>query len=315
MDAQLKADLPDRVCGVRFYPRSLRLIREMIEDAPDSTRAEITRQVCDRLGWVDVMGRPKTVSAVVALKDFHQRGWITLPETQSSSRSPITWALPDPDRLPGRPIEGALQDLGDLQLQLVTSPEDVRFSQSLLAHHHYRGALIAFGAQRRYLIQSNRGCLGTMVFSAAARQLRDRDRWIGWNQAIRRERRHLIVNNSRFLILPDVKVPHLASHLLAMAARQLVPDFESHYGYAPVLMETFVENGRYQGTCYRAANWIRVGETTGRGRNDPRLPPQAQREPPPLSIKSIWIRPLGRADRVRAALLGSPSAASARRSA
>ena len=315
MDVQLNADLPDRVCGVRFYPRSMRLIREIIEDASGSTRAEITRQVCDRLGWVDVMGRSKTVSAGVALKDFHQRGWIMLPETQPSSRSRNAWGLPDPDRLPGSPIEGALQDLGDLQLQLVTSPEDVRFSQSLLAHHHYRGALIAFGAQRRYLIQSSKGCLGTMVFSAAARQLRARDQWIGWNQAIRRERRHLIVNNSRFLILPEVRVPHLASHLLAMAARQLVPDFESHYGYSPVLLETFVENGRYQGTCYRAANWIRVGETTGRGRNDPRLPRDAQREPPPLSIKSIWIRPLGRSDRVRAALLGSPSVASTRRCA
>ena len=315
MDARLKAALPDRVCGVPFYPRSLRLIREIVADVPGSTRAEITRLVCDRLGWVDVMGRPKTVSGGVALKDFHHRGWITLPEPGPSSISPRTWELPDPDRLPSGPIEASFQDLGGLHLRLTDAPEDVRFSQSLLAHHHYRGALIAFGAQRRYLIQSSRGCLGTMVFSAAARQLRDRDQWIGWNPAIRRERRHLIVNNSRFLILPDVKVPHLASHLLAMAARQLVPDFEARYGYAPVLLETFVENGRYQGTCYRAANWIRIGETTGRGRNDPRLPREAQREPPPLSIKSIWIRPLGRSDRVRAALLGSPSASSPRRCA
>ena len=305
MDAQLRARLPDQVCGVRFSPRSLRIIRETIAGAPLASRTEISRQVCERLGWVDAMGRSKTLSGSLVLRDFHRRGWIALPDPQNrSAPAPKVWALPDPERLPSGPLSGSLEDLGSLSLVSIDSKEDFRFSQSLLAHYHYRGALTAFGAQRRYLIQSSLGCLGVMAFSAAARHLRDRDDWIGWNPALRRERRHLIVNNSRFLILPEVKVPHLASHVLAMAARQLVPDFQAHYGYAPVLLETFVEEGRYLGTCYRAANWIRVGQTQGRGRNDPRTEAVARREPPRLPIKSIWIRPLGRCDRVRQALLG-----------
>jgi hypothetical protein len=316
MDAQLRARLPKQVCGVRFHPRSLRTIREIIEAQPLASRAEISRQVCERLGWVDAMGRLKTQSGSLVLRDFHRRGWIVLPELQKQARpTPRDWALPDPERLPSGPVTGPLKDLGRLSLVAIDSKEDYRFSQSLLAHHHYRGALTAFGAQRRYLIHASRGCLGVMAFSAAARHLRDRDDWIGWNQALRRERRHLIVNNSRFLILPEVKVPHLASHVLSLAARQLVPDFQAHYGYTPVLLETFVEEGRYWGTCYRAANWIRVGQTRGRGRNDPRTEAVARREPPPLPIKSIWIRPLGRCDRVRQALLGKTSPITARRCA
>ena len=310
MDAQLRADLPNQVCGVQFYPRSLRTIREIIAEEPLVCCAEITRRVCHQLGWMDALGRSKTLSASLVLRDFDRRGWITLPERRKQADTVAKpWALPDADRLPSGPVTGSLQELGPLSLVSVASKEGFRFSQSLLAHYHYRGALTAFGAQHRYLIQSSRGCLGMMSFSAAARHLRDRDDWIGWNQALRRERRHLIVNNSRFLILPEVKVPHLASHLLAMAARQLVPDFKARYGYEPVLLETFVEDGRYLGTCYRAASWLRVGQTKGRGRNDPRTEAVARKEPPPLPIKSIWIRPLGHSDRVRAVLLGKTSKA------
>lgn len=312
MDAQLKASLPDRVCGVRFHPRSLRIIRETIADHPTACRAEITRAVCDQLGWLDAMGRHKALTASQALRDFHQRGWITLPAPQTvRSARGVTPAAdriyppPDPSRLVADPFCVTLQDIKGLCLDQVDTGDDFALSQNLLAHHHYRGAIHAVGAQRRYLIQSDQGCLGVMVFSAAARHLQDRDQWIGWDSAARRERRHLIVNNSRFLILPWVRVPHLASHLLSLAARQVVPDFQQQYGYAPVLLETFVEDGRYRGTSYRAANWIKVGHTQGRGRNDTRPQSIGRTGPPILPIKSIWIRPLGRSDRVRATLMGA----------
>jgi len=129
--------------------------------------------------------------------------------------------------------------------------------------------------------------LGAISFSAAALALRDRDQWIGWDRHQRQRNRHLIVNNSRFLLLPWVRVPNLASHVLAKAARQVPADFQQRYGYPPVLLETFVEQERFQGTCYRAANWRCVGQTQGLGRDLHALKP-AQK----LPIKSIWLYPL-----------------------
>jgi hypothetical protein len=144
----------------------------------------------------------------------------------------------------------------------------------------------------RYLVDSEQGLLGALGFSAAALAASDRDRWIGWNSEQRRCNRHLVVNNSRFLIVPWVRVPHLASHLLGRVARRLPADFEARYGYRPLLLETFVEEGRFAGTCYRAANWLAVGRTTGRGRTDLRSRRQRREEKPPLPIESIWLYPL-----------------------
>lgn len=293
MDAKLRSSLPASVCGKRFHPRALRIIRETIAEYAHTSRKEITRQVCDRLGWVDHRGRRKEMGAAVALLRFHRKGWIELPPARGAHRpTSRRQPLPEGFEVPEHAVDGALEQLGRIILEPVTEREDFRLWNGLISTFHYRGYAPFCGAQLRYLIGSARGIVGAMGFSAAALSVRDRDRWIGWNPAQRRANRHLIVNHSRFLILPWVKVPHLASHLLGRAARRLPADFQARYGYRPQLLETFVEQERFAGTCYRAANWIRVGKTQGRGRSDDRPWRQQQREAPPLALKSIWLYPL-----------------------
>ncbi len=294
MDAAIRAALPGTVCGKRFYPRSLRIIREIIAGDPQLTRKEISRRVCDRLDWHDLQGKRKEMGAAVALQKFDQKGWIQLPPRRKCGRvSGITQAvLPDDFEVPDYSIECSVHQLGKIDLEPVSTVADSRLWNGLISTYHYQGYTPLCGAQIRYLIRSTSEVLGAISFSAAAMALRDRDSWIGWDRLQRQRNRHLIVNNSRFLILPWVKVKNLASHVLAKAARQLPGDFQQRYGYSPMLLETFVEQARFQGTCYKAANWICAGQTSGRGRSDYRSRRQQQQEPPPLPIKSIWLYPL-----------------------
>ena len=310
MDAELRATLPEHVCGVRFHPRALRMIRETIAAHPQSSRQEIARQVCDRLGWTDPRGKRKEMGAVVALRDFHRKGWIELPPPRTR-RKPVArqWELPEAFVIPPTALACPLHQIQDLALQPVCSTAHSHLWNGLISRFHYQGYAAAFGAQQRYLVHAAQGVLGAMGFSAAARHLKDRDQWIGWDARQRRHQRHLIVNHSRFLILPWVRVPNLASRLLAMAAKRLPGDFQQRYGYTPVLLETFVEQQRFSGTCYKAANWIQVGQTTGRGRTDLRPYPQQQQEVPPLPIKSIWLYPLRPLPAMRDTLVrGAPTA-------
>ena len=293
MDAKLRSSLPTSVCGQRFHPRALRIIQETIAEDGHRSRQEITRQVCDRLGWVDHRGRRKEMGAAVALLRFHRRGWIALPPARHPHRPTARrQPLPDGFAAPDHVLTGPLKQLEGIRLEAVTGPANSALWNGLVATFHYRGYAPGCGAQWRYLIRSERGILGAMGFAAAALAVRDRDGWIGWNPAQRRANRHLLVNHSRFLILPWVQVPHLASHLLGLAARRLPADFQARYGYRPLLLETFVDQERFTGTCYRAANWIRVGQTAGRGRSDPRPWRQQQQEAAPLPVKSIWLYPL-----------------------
>jgi hypothetical protein len=178
--------------------------------------------------------------------------------------------LPEPQTLGAASFAGSLDELGTIELVLVKSrwSRDYRRWRHLLQAHHYLGAGPLCGHQLRYLFKSTHGYVGAAAFSAAARRVAGRDRWIGWEEPVRRENLHLIVNQSRFLILPSVKVPCLASHVLAQMTARLAMDWEARYGYRPVLVESFVELDRYPGTCYRAANWQAIGLTAGRGRQD-----------------------------------------------
>lgn len=296
MDAMLRAALPTEICGVPFYPRSLRQIREILDTSSSHNRKMAIRQCCEALGWLDSQGRPKISSARPMLMRFHQRGWIDLPPASQRRSTPSTlYSLdeyPDPT-----PLACPLSELGEIALRVVSSAEDARLWRTLMERHHYLGGPRLFGAQLRYLVESSEGVLGAMSFSAAAARLQERDQWIGWSGEQRRSNRHLLLNNSRFLILPDVTVPNLASHLLGRVAKQLPDDFEKRYGYRPLLLETFVDSQRYAGTSYRAANWIQVGVTRGIGRVDlrskrhPSATPQGDTTTP-VSIKQIWLYPL-----------------------
>lgn len=179
-------------------------------------------------------------------------------------------ALCEPAILKAASFVGSLAELGPVELVLVPSrwSRDYRQWRGLLQTHHYLGAGPLCGHQLRSLIQSAHGYVGAAAFSAAARRVAGRDQWIGWGDNVRRENLHWVVNQSRFLILPTVKVPHLASPVLAQMTARLAGDWQASYGYRPVLVESFVELSRYRGTCYQAANWQAIGLTTGRGRQD-----------------------------------------------
>ena len=296
MDADLRAALPRHVCGERFFPRSLRIIRDIIAADPAACRQQIARQVCEALDWRDARGQIKRMGAACALLSFHRRGWITLPPPRHPGRNvSVRGAVPPLELVPPQPaIDMTLAGLGPLTLQPVQDPAASQLWNGFICHYHYQGYSPLCGAQLRYLVHSPRGWLGAMSFSAAALALRERDRFIGWTPTTRARNRALVVNHSRFLILPWVRVPHLASHLLARAAQRVADDFGRVYGYRPVLLESFVETPRFAGTCYRAANWTCVGHTRGRGRGDRRPAREVRENPSPLPIKAIWLYPLRR---------------------
>lgn len=259
------------VCGLEFTAETIRRIQDTIASAPALSRSELSRRVCQWLDWRSANGKLKEVSCRVALLRLHRRGVIPLPP--SAARPP---AGPPPGQAGAAieeppPIRCSLADLGPVEVVPIGSADShaSRVWNGLMHRYHYLGAGPLCGAQLRYLIHSPRyGWLGGLAFSAAAWRLAPRDRWIGWDERARRQHLGQVVCNSRFLILPQVRVPHLASHVLARCLQRLAADWQARYGVAPVLVETFVERARFRGTSYRAANWLCVGQTRGRGRQD-----------------------------------------------
>jgi len=258
------------VCGREF---SSELLARLNQTTPGLSRRALSGRLCQWLDWKGPSGHWQTTNARIALNRLERSGLIQLPEL----------ARAFPGRLSRRPsrsraarielpsIRGDLAEIGPVELVLVGSRHSQASYQCrwLLERFHPLGYRLC-GAQLRYLIRCPKGILGVLCFSAAARRLRARDQWIGWNDTARRENLHYVVNNSRFLIRPGVEVRHLASHVLGMAARQLPVHWQSRYGYRPLLLESFVEKHKYRGSSYRASNWIALAQATaGRGRNDP----------------------------------------------
>jgi len=191
------------------------------------------------------------------------------------------------------PIETRLSNLQPIRIQPVLGTNETRLFRGLLQQHHYLGYRGPVGENLQYLIHDcHERLLGCLLYGAAAWRMVDRDRFIGWDESARQHNLSLIANNMRFLILPWVRVAHLASHLLALSRRQISADWQDKYGHPIVLLESFVEQKRFAGTCYQADNWLRVGQTRGRGRNH-------NSGDPGVAIKSIWLYPLHRQFRRR----------------
>ena len=251
-------------------------------------REHLARRVCEEFGWFNAAGKPKTMSCKVALLRMDRAGLIVLPPpltTPNNRRS-----KPDPMaelELPLIQSEIALSadQLRQVRLEVVQTKEERAIYHRHMQAHHYLGAGSMAGAQLRYLARSGSEVVAAMGFGASAWLVAGRDRFIGWSQASRRSKLHLVVNNNRFLILPWVRTPNLASRLLSLAARRIGADWLARYGYSPVLLETFVEVERFTGACYRAANWVEVGTTKGRGKLE-------KHHRSILPIKSILIYPL-----------------------
>lgn len=268
------------VCGKEFTTGEINQIRDIIAEKQDISRGQLSRQVCERLNWRSANGKLKEMSCRVALLRMQRQGVLNLPPAQerrwlnypkrcddkhlSESKAPA-------GMLEREVIEGELSVLGEIRIIKVSS----KYSRShgiwkeLMDRNHYLGSGPLCGNQMKYLIESERyGYVGGLAFSSSAWSLEARDRWIGWDERCRRENLSKVVGNSRFLIVPYVRVRNLASHALSMCVRQLEEDWYERYKIRPVLLETFVERGRFRGSCYRAANWVHIGSTKGRGRQD-----------------------------------------------
>ena len=281
MDGQI----PEKLCGRPLSAADVETIRREIRLAEPPIRSEIARRVCRALEWTNALGQPKLMSARVGLLRLHRAGIIELPAPTGGNgngrplkHEPRAWP-------PEHPLEGSVGALSGLRLSPVTDPGTSRLWNGLIDRYHYLGYTPLPGAQLRYLIASDQGLLGALGFGAAAWKVAVRDRWIGWERAAREAHLQRVVNNARFLLLPWVRVRNLASRVLALAAAQVAEDFAARYGERPVLLETFVEIPRHQGTCYRAANWRYLGETQGRGKCD-----VAHRSA--LPRKAVYVYPL-----------------------
>jgi hypothetical protein len=248
-------------------PESITAIRQILETEDGLSRSAIAERVCEHLELSNARGRPQRAGCLKALRELERAGHFLLP---TARRCPKHGS---PKRL-GGPVDAPVDvperagEVKELVLLKVETDAQVRIWNELMEREHPRGAGPLVGVQVRYLIGSAHGWLGGLGFGASALQLKDRDRWIGWDSEGRQKQLHRIVGLSRFLIRPMVACHNLASRVLGMALRQLPDDVETRYGYRPWLVETFVESARYRGTCYRATNWMEVGQTQGRGRQD-----------------------------------------------
>lgn len=256
--------------NLTFSEELLEKIAAKMIAEPKITRRQLSLRVCEWMDWRSQNGKFREMSCRKALLELESRGLIKLPikpclNEESSRFKRKTFQIPD---LPN--IECELNTLGSIEYIIVRgATENSRIWNTLMDRHHYLGSGPLCGAQLRYLVFSERfGWVGALSFSASAWQVRARDEYIGWNEAAQKQNLQLVVNNSRFLILPQVKVANLASHVLACCARRLADDWQTFYGYRPVLLETFVERGRFSGTCYQAANWRHIGVTSGLGRQN-----------------------------------------------
>lgn len=270
-----------------FTDEILERITQTVRDTADLTRCALSRLVCEWMNWKDAAGRVKDSSCRALLVKLERGGLIALPPArpvsfEAGERSAATVEEHWPQ------LKTTLQRLGDIELVVVNGNRaHSRVWRAMMKAHHPLGDGPLCGAQLRYLIRGEQGWLGGLSFSSAAWRLATRDEWIGWSDATRAARLPKIVLNSRFLILPSVQVLHLASHVLGQATRRLAGDWQQRYGDKPVLVETFVDSSRYRGVCYRAANWIELGLTEGRGRQD-----RARQEQ--VARKHVFVYPLQR---------------------
>ncbi len=270
-----------------FSAEDLATIQNMAYRCRRFSRSEIAATICETLAWKSPNGRLKITACYELLTKLEREGLVQLPAVQGSARRVNSDTEAEP--LSALSLEAPLAGLRPVTLEPVPS-DQLRIWNATMAAYHPLGYRRPVGAHQRYWIQAQQGAqrvtVGALLFGAAAKAVEDRDSWIGWTARDRSRYRWRIVNNNRFLILPGVHVPHLASHVLGRVLRRMPQDWLRRYGYRPVLLETFVE-APWEGTCYRAANWIPVGVTAGRGRQD-------RYNKAELPKKVIWMYPLHR---------------------
>lgn len=279
---------------LRFRGQELRAdqvaqLRELIAQNPGLSRRRLSLKVCEAWNWVQPNGQPRDMVCRSLLLALHRAGHIELP---AKRMAPPNNAIRHRRAAPTvaydtTPVEGTLASLGSLDIRLVRRAQGEALFAQLLSRYHYLGYSRPVGEHLKYLIWAQQRPIACLGWSSAPRQLNLRDQFVGAPKEAYRHHLPWIAYNTRYLIAPWVKVPHLASHLLGRIARRLSDDWQGLYHHPIVLLESFVELERFGGTCYRAANWTWVGRSGGRGT-------KSKRGGPPASIKELWVYPLDR---------------------
>lgn len=287
-----------RFCGTEVSTEELQLIVEIVADCSGLSRTELAHTVCELLDWRRPNGALKAHECRQFLEDLEARALCRLPANQGSPRKQRNQPAATSRDLSEWPetVAAKLSEVGPLELELVTTKDHQRQWRAWVDRFHYLGCKVPYGAHLRYFVRISRPRpqrVGCIQMSSPAWRMAPRDRWIGWDEAQRVRGLQQIVQNSRFLLLPWVQIPYLASATLARLARRIAADWEARYCVQPVLLETLVDPARFAGTCYRAANWIALGQTTGRGRMD------RKHERHGASPKTVLVYPLCRKARTR----------------
>ncbi|HBA89829.1 MAG TPA: hypothetical protein DCZ75_18115 [Geobacter sp.] len=258
-----------RFCGEQVAPDHLEVIRSVTGDCPGLSRTELASTICEILDWRRLNGRLKTVECRALLEELDGKLLRLPPLRAGRPRGSRTSTAPR--TAPELSLTGTRRDFDPVEIVPVSGPQEQALWRSLVERHHYLGHRVPFGAQLRYFVRVHAPepvIAGCLQFSSPAWRMEARDRYLGWDDAARRKNLQRVVSNSRFLILPSMRIKNLASSALSLACARLPGDWESRYGIRPWLLETLVDSARFSGSCYKAANWVQVGETTGRGRND-----------------------------------------------
>jgi len=279
---------PVTFCGRTFTAQEVELMRVMAHDYAGLGVTEIARTVCELLEWKRPNGGLKNHECRQLLERLAADGVLRLPPLRKlGGGGPRRVEVSEPGS-ESELVECTASACEPLELALVAGPRESRLWREQVERYHYLGCRVPFGAHLRYWVRNRQRELACLLWTSPAWKMKPRDVWIGWSDQQRQRNLQLIVNQGRFLILPWVRVKGLASKILALSARQLPLNWETHYGSRPLLMETLVDSARFRGTCYRAANWIHLGQTTGRGRMD------REHQTHGHAVKDIYVYPLVR---------------------
>ena len=268
-------------------------INQLISEHPDDSRRALSKKLCLAWNWIQPNGALRDMVCRGLMLQLHRAGHITLPAKRSTPHNPfVDRKSPAKVDVDQSPINAPLQQLKALRLCQVRRTASEKLYNALIQQYHYLGYCHPVGEQLKYIVFSGQRPVACLGWSSAARHIGCRDRYIGWSQRLRKQRIHLLAYNTRFLILPWVCVKHLASHILGRMARILSADWQAVYSHPIYFLETFVDKQRFAATCYQAANWIYLGDTTGRGKDD-------QTHRANRTIKAVWGYPLNKQFRRR----------------
>ncbi len=251
--------------GREISGREIDGIREVTRLCIGLSLQELAHTVCEHLGWVTASGRHKMRACVRLLEKLRDAGTIELPAKREQKKSPKKVITRTTETEPRAKIRAELSDIGEVELEVASSKRNKALWNEYVDRYHRLGFKRPFGCRIRYFMVSKQGELGCILLAGAAKSMGVRDRWIGWSEETRLRNLPWIVGNTRYLIFPWVQVRHLASHVLGQLARRVREDWHECFGYRPLMMETFVDPAHYRGTCYRAAGWRHLGNTTGQG--------------------------------------------------